>query len=73
MKPTLQLLGPDFPEAGSALVSQADAQPCDNSYPTSVWSAGERLVEDYQLSIPPDLVAGRYTLVAALYQLESGE
>lgn len=69
----VHLLGPDFPTAGSALVSQTDAQPCDRSYPTAVWAAGERLVEDYLLPIPPELPAGQYTLAAALYQLESGE
>ncbi|MBN2390497.1 MAG: hypothetical protein JXR84_07235 [Anaerolineae bacterium] len=69
----LYLLSPDFPASEWPLVSQTDAQPCDRSYPTSVWSEGERLVEDYQLSLPSDLVPGTYTLAAALYQLESGE
>jgi hypothetical protein len=42
-------------------------------YPTSRWTTGEWIVEERSLPLPPDLVAGRYTLALALYRWPSLE
>jgi hypothetical protein len=67
------LLGPDFPAPDSGIASQVDRQPCEASYPTSRWTAGEWIVEERQLPLPASLQPGRYTLGLALYRWPSLE
>lgn len=52
--------------------AQDDRQPCDNSYPTSVWQIGEIIDEDRTLLLPSVLPPGQYTLAIAFYRLAEG-
>ena len=54
-------------------LSQHDAQPQDGAYPTSVWDAGEVVVDDHPLPLPPEPSAGDYWLDVGLYLLQTGE
>ncbi len=54
------------------LVAGQDNPPGENSLPTSRWQAGWRILDEYQISLPSDLMAGEYTLEIGLYQT-SGE
>jgi 4-amino-4-deoxy-L-arabinose transferase-like glycosyltransferase len=60
-------------DAGDRVVTQHDGQPQDGRYPTSIWDAGEVVVDTHLLSLPADLPAGQYRLRVGLYLLESGE
>lgn len=54
------------------LVAQSDGPPRAGTYPTSIWDAGERVVDERVLVLPPDLPAGRYRLLAGLYDPATG-
>jgi hypothetical protein len=54
------------------LVAQSDGPPRAGAFPTSIWDAGERLVDERVLVLPPDLPAGRYRLLAGLYDPGTG-
>jgi 4-amino-4-deoxy-L-arabinose transferase-like glycosyltransferase len=62
-------------DADGRLVAQADrdllAPP--RFAPTADWPAGERQASYHLLDLPPGLLAGRYTLAAAVYDRDSGE
>lgn len=58
-------------EAGQ-LVAQSDGQPRAGTYPTSIWSAGERIVDEHVLVLPPDLPPGDYSIRVGLYDAASG-
>jgi 4-amino-4-deoxy-L-arabinose transferase-like glycosyltransferase len=53
--------------------AQQDCQPQRGDYPTSLWRRGEVIWDGYEISLPPDLPAGTYRLVAGMYLLESME
>lgn len=59
-------------DAPQAPLAQEDAQPCDNSYPTTWWAPGEIIAETRRLGLPPDLPAGDYVLLAGWYDLDTG-
>lgn len=54
------------------LVAQHDAEPCGNLMPTTVWAAGEQVIDRHGVWLPAGLPPGDYTLVGGLYSL-SGE
>lgn len=56
--------------AGGNLVAQADGPPAGGVYPTSLWDAGEIIVDPHPL---PALPPGRYRLKAGLYLPGTGE
>jgi 4-amino-4-deoxy-L-arabinose transferase-like glycosyltransferase len=60
-------------DADGRVVAQHDSQPKGGAYPTSVWDVGEVVEDVHVLSLPPDLVPGRYWLRVGLYLLETGE
>ncbi|MDP2661165.1 MAG: glycosyltransferase family 39 protein [Dehalococcoidia bacterium] len=62
----VQLIGP------GGLVSQYDAKPRANSYPTSVWDAGEVVQDFFRLSVPPGAEVGTYRLIAGMYDVATG-
>jgi 4-amino-4-deoxy-L-arabinose transferase-like glycosyltransferase len=62
----VHLLGDD-PEP----VAQGDGPPLGGYYPTSMWSAGETLVDPHRLSVPADQAAGSYRLLVGMYDLET--
>jgi hypothetical protein len=55
------------------VIAQDDAQPQSGAYPTSVWGAGEVIVDPHSLLLPPALPAGQYRLRVGLYRLETGQ
>jgi hypothetical protein len=55
------------------LVTQADSQPQQGSYPTSLWDVDEVVLDPHVLVIPSNAVAGEYRVVAGLYLLGTGE
>lgn len=52
-------------------VSGQDSQPLDGRYPTSAWTPGERILETRTVQLP--LIGGRYSVVAGLYDLATGQ
>lgn len=54
-------------------VAQEDAQPCDNSYPTTWWTPGEVIEEYRRIAIPASVRPGNYVLTAGLYDLATGQ
>lgn len=53
--------------ADGQIVAQHDNEPVAGSRPTSSWSSGETIVDNYGLLIPPDVVAGDYWLRVGMY------
>jgi hypothetical protein len=54
-------------DSGSAVVAQRDAEPSDNLRPTTSWSRGEQIQDNYGIAIPESLPAGNYTLEIGMY------
>jgi mannosyltransferase len=52
---------------GSQVVAQRDAEPVDNLRPTTSWEPGERIEDNYGITVPPNLPAGSYTLEIGMY------
>ena len=48
-------------------VAQQDIAPQHANYPTSIWGAGELVVDPHTLELPASLPAGDYTLAVGLY------
>ena len=61
------------PTLDSPPVAQEDAQPCDNSYPTTWWSPGEIIEEDRRIVIPADTLPGQYVLTTGIYDWATGQ
>lgn len=55
------------------LRAQADSIPLANSYPTSIWDAGETVLSEMAVSRPADLPAGQYELLFGMYIWQTGE
>lgn len=55
------------------LLAQGDAQPQLGRYPTSIWAAGERIVDTKFITIPYDAPSGEATLLIGVYDSTSGE
>jgi 4-amino-4-deoxy-L-arabinose transferase-like glycosyltransferase len=64
----VHLLGPE-----QFAIVLADSVPRRGQYPTFAWSPGEQIVDNWQLTIPPDLKPGLYSLETGLYSQASGE
>jgi len=56
-------------DADGDMVAQADAQPLDGQYPTSIWSPGESVVDERRIPVP----AGEYEVFVGLYRWETLE
>ena len=54
-------------DSASQVVAQRDAEPADNLRPTTFWKPGERIEDNYGITVPPNLPAGRYTLEIGMY------
>jgi len=67
----VHLLG--TPNAGvSRVYAQQDDQPCEDSLPTTVWTASDLLTINVSLDLPADLPAGTYTLQTGWYDIATG-
>ena len=53
--------------------AQVDSVPVGGTYPTSEWSVGEVVTDNYALLIPGDAPPGEYTLEAGMYELATLE
>jgi hypothetical protein len=56
-----------------AIVTQVDEGPQQGSYPTSLWVAGEIVIDRHTLIIPGELLAGDYRLRIGFYRQENGD
>jgi hypothetical protein len=59
-------------DAEGRLVAQDDHPPRNGFLPTSIWRDGLVITDGYRLAVPPDASPGPYSLVAGMYDLESG-
>ncbi len=59
--------------AQDEIVTQQDQAPLHGNYPTSVWDAGEGVLDERELQLPPVLPPGEYRLALGLYLPETGE
>ncbi|MBN1220941.1 MAG: hypothetical protein JXM69_18610 [Anaerolineae bacterium] len=57
----------------SNIQAQQDNPPQQGRYPTSWWDTGEIVIDSYNLSLPPNLAPGWYTLRLGLYEAEIGQ
>ena len=64
----LHFKGPD-----GQIHAQADFFPQKGALPTTAWIKGERLLDRAELSIPSGFPPGRYTLIAGMYEPDSGK
>jgi len=55
------------------IVAQGDGPPLSNTYPTSMWAAGERLADAHVLRSEAPLPPGTYQLIAGFYLPDTGE
>ena len=53
-------------------VGQADGQPLQGEYPTSLWISGETIIDGHLLEIPSRSAPGEYHLEVGLYLLSDG-
>jgi hypothetical protein len=65
----VHLLGPFNPATNGPLWGQHDAQPGDGTYPTTAWDAGEIVVDEYVVLVPPDTPPGEVELEVGFYYL----
>lgn len=54
-------------ELGQPPLATGDRPPLNGEYPSHVWTAGEVIVDQYRLVVPPTLPAGRYPVWLGLY------
>lgn len=57
-------------DANGALVAQRDSEPGGGALLTTDWEPGQPVADNHALLIPLDLPAGRYRLIAGLYDLD---
>jgi hypothetical protein len=53
--------------------AQVDSQPQGGAAPTSTWSRGQILVDEYHLLVEPDTPPGVYDIEVGLYLAATGE
>jgi len=58
-------------DASGRVIAQDDAEPGHRSYPTSRWRAGQVILDDYHLTIPPN-AQGVLQIEIGMYMLETG-
>ena len=52
---------------GGALVAQHDGQPVNWTYPTTMWRAGDFILDRHPLTLSPDLPRGDYQIFVGFY------
>jgi hypothetical protein len=60
-------------DAADNLAVGQDMQPVNGSYPTSLWSPGEQVLDVHTLPLPTTLASGPYRLAVGLYHQPSGQ
>jgi hypothetical protein len=69
----VHMLGGHNPSTGGPLWAGHDSQPDMGRYPTSIWRAGEVILDVHPLAVPVDTPPGEYQLEAGLYLLSTME
>jgi hypothetical protein len=64
----LHLLKPD-----GGVLAQSDGEPVGWMRPTTGWALGEVVLDERILALPAETPPGRYTLVAGLYDPDTGQ
>lgn len=54
-------------EDGAQRIAGVDSRPGAGSLPTTRWQSGWRILDEYQILLPPDLPAGDYGLTIGMY------
>jgi len=68
------LLGRSYnPERGNFIWGQVDSIPLGGTYPTTGWSVGERVRDEYRIKVEADAPAGEYELEIGMYEPVTGE
>ncbi len=68
------LLGRSYnPQRGNFIWGQVDGVPLRGTYPTTGWSVGERVRDEYWIPIEADAPAGEYELEIGMYEPVTGE
>jgi len=65
---SIQVLNPE-----GRLVTQHDSPPRNGEAPTTGWLLDEVVADEHALSLPADLPAGDYTVIAVVYDPASGQ
>jgi len=65
------LLGPAKPD-GTRVWAGRDARPGQGSVPTTAWTPGDVILDEYQLQLPPDAPPGEYSIEVGLYDPAAG-
>jgi len=65
------LLGPTKPD-GTRVWAGRDARPGQGSVPTTAWTPGDVILDEYQLQLPPDAPPGEYRIEVGLYDPAAG-
>ncbi len=60
-------------DAHGDLVAQADHQPLDGQYPTSLWDANDQVRDGFSLAIPPETPPGEYDVMLGWYDGKTGQ
>lgn len=60
------------PATRSPVWAQDDTRPGHDSYPTTVWQAGEVIIDEYRLVIPRDVTRNEYQIEIGMYILKTG-
>jgi hypothetical protein len=67
----IHLYGNPTPYDGGPLWAQSDSVICE-SYPAPFWQLNETVLQDFALTIPPDVPPGQYVMAAGLYETPFG-
>ena len=68
---SVQILGGENPATGNPLWGQDDSEPCRRAYPTSAWTPGEIVRDQYAVGLPENAPAGEYQVLVGFYLLET--
>ena len=56
-------------EPDGSIVTQGDRVICDESLNPADWRPGDIVMQDFELAVPPDLIAGQYPVVVGVYDV----
>ncbi len=59
-------------DTSGRIVAQRDAVPGNGTLPTTGWLPGEVIADGYEVSLPPGVPPGRYTVAVGLYDAATG-
>ena len=58
-------------DRGGRTIAQKDGYPGKGAFPTLWWQPGDRVLDEYELTVPPDAPLGEYRVVVGMYRLET--